>query len=310
MARVAGTVVGSDGRPIAGGFVMLRARTSGAGMMNMLNGRVGGDGAFSISNVPPGEHVLEIRPEPRGPDATPEFASMPITVASEDVAGLRITTGRGGSVRGRVVFEGTAARAGAFGAVRVMAQPADPQQFGGAVFFGGGANNGIIADDGTFALDGVNGEVLFRVTASPSWSLRSVTIDGEDVTDTPYPFRGARTLANVTIVMTDKLTELTGTVADDRGRALKDYVVVVLPEEPKEGAAATRFTRTVRPDQEGTFRVRGLPPGRYVAAAVESVEQGGEWSPEFQERVRAAARGITLREGQASTLDLKLATGL
>jgi hypothetical protein len=231
-------------------------------------------------------------------------------VASEDLAGLRITTGRGGSVRGRVVFEGTAPRTNTFGALRVMAQPADPQQMMGGMVFGGGMNNGTIADDGTFALDGVNGDVLFRVMVSPAWTLKSVTIEGEDVTDTAYSFKGAPALSNVTIVMTDKLTELSGTVADDRGRALQDYVVVVLPEERREGAAATRFTRTVRPDQEGAFRVRGLPPGRYLAAAVESVEQGGEWSPEFQARVRNAARVVTLREGQATTLDLKLATGL
>ncbi len=40
-----------------------------------------------------------------------------------------------------------------------------------------------------------------------------------------------------------------------------------------------RYTRVVRPDQQGRFETRGLPPGNYLAAAVESLEQGGQWDP-------------------------------
>ena len=137
-----------------------------------------------------------------------------------------------------------------------------------------------------------------------------MTIDGEDMTDVPYEFKGAQSLSDVHIVLTDKLTEVSGSVTDDRGRPLTNYVVVLLPSEPKEGAAAMRFTRTTRPDQQGAYRMRGLPPGEYLVAAVESLEQGREWAPEFQDRVRDAARRITLKEGQSLALDLKLTGGL
>ena len=100
-----------------------------------------------------------------------EFASVPITVANENIAGVRITTGLGGTVKGRVVFEGTAPRTGGFGPLRVMAQADDPQMpmFGmGMMFGGGGMADGSIADDGAFELGGVTGSVLFRVNAPPS----------------------------------------------------------------------------------------------------------------------------------------------
>ena len=71
-----------------------------------------------------------------------------------------------------------------------------------------------------------------------------------------------------------------------------------------------RFTRTMRPDQQGSYSVRGLPPGEYLVAAVESLEQGREWDPEFQGRVRDVGRSVTLREGQSLALDLKLTGGL
>jgi hypothetical protein len=87
---------------------------------------------------------------------------------------------------------------------------------------------------------------------------------------------------------------------------VKDYVVIVHPAEEKEGMAATRYIRTARPDQNGGFRLRALPPGRYLAAAVEQLEQGREWDPEFVRRFRDAAKPVTLVEGQTLTLSLTL----
>jgi hypothetical protein len=91
------------------------------------------------------------------------------------------------------------------------------------------------------------------------------------------------------------------------GSSVPEYVVIVLPEQPMAPPAAARHTRTVRPDQDGTFRLRALPPGRYVAAAVDALEQGSEWDPAFQSIVRASSpRRFTLDEGQSLTLDLDL----
>jgi hypothetical protein len=313
MARVSGAVLDSEGKPAVGAMVMLRSGSGSGGMMAMVAGQVGPNGTFTLSNVPPGEHFVDIRPTPRGGGSGAGFASVPITVANENIAGLRITTGLGGTVKGRVVFEGTAPQTGGFGPLRVMAQADDPQMpmFGMGMMFGGGRMaDGSIADDGAFELGGVTGSVLFRVNAPPSWALKSVTVQGEDMTDVPYEFKGAQALSDVVIVLTDKLTELSGSVTDTRGRAVTDYVVVLLPGEAKQGAAAMRFTRTIRPDQEGAYRVRGLPPGEYLVAAVEALEQGREWDPEFQGRVRDLGRSVTLREGQSLALDLKLTGGL
>jgi hypothetical protein len=312
MARLSGSVADSQGKPAAGAMVMLRPGSGSLTMMSMMAGQVAADGTFSLANVPPGEHVIDVRPAGRGPGSRGEFASMPVTVASENISGLRLTTGPGATVRGRVLFEGTSPRTGGFAPLRVFAQPDDPQPLPGmGMMMGGGfAGDGTVADDGSFELSNVSGKVLFRAGTPPAWALKSVTIDGEEMTDTPYEFKGARGPSDVRIVLTDKLTEVTGGVTDDRGRALTDYVVVLLPEEQRDGVAAMRFTRTIRPDQQGAYRLRGVPPGRYVVAAVESLEQGREWDPEFQGRVRDVARSITLREGQSLALDLKLAGGL
>ena len=83
-------------------------------------------------------------------------------------------------------------------------------------------------------------------------------------------------------------------------------MLIVLPEEPVDAAIAPQYTRVARPDQQGGFRLRALPPGRYVAAAVEALEQGSEWDPVFQATVRNGARRFILSEGQTLRLDVDL----
>ena len=96
-------------------------------MMAMVAGRVAADGTFTLANVAPGDHVIDVRPPGRGPGSAAEFASVPVTVANENISGVRITTGTGATVKGRVLFEGTAPRTGGFGPLRVFAQAEDPQ---------------------------------------------------------------------------------------------------------------------------------------------------------------------------------------
>jgi hypothetical protein len=66
--------------------------------------------------------------------------------------------------------------------------------------------------------------------------------------------------------------------------------------------------RTVGPD--GSFAVRGLPPGDYLIAAVERLTGGGqddEWqAPELLDALVRDAKSLTLVEGQQLTVDVKL----
>jgi hypothetical protein len=61
-----------------------------------------------------------------------------------------------------------------------------------------------------------------------------------------------------------------------------------------------------RPDQDGRFKVRSLPPGSYYAIAVDYAEPGESNDPDFLERVRSKATSFSLNDGEAKTLDLKI----
>jgi hypothetical protein len=306
--RISGTVIDSDGRPSAGAQLSLVTRT-GSVTFSRPVGNAADDGTFSASAIPPGDHTLEARSRARADATAGEFASVPISVSGE-IGNLRIVTGKGTTISGRVIFEGTSTRASDFGPPRVQTQQTDPSRQGFPFATGDTQARGVLDDAGHFELGGQSGRVFLNVTAGPMWLLKSVTIEGEDVTDTPLDLGGKPSLTGVVIRMTDTRTQLSGQVSDARGQVLKDYVVVVLPAEQKEPLVAARWIRTVRPDSNGRYVAIGLRPGRYVAVAFEALEQGRQFAPEFQEQLRRAAREISLKEGESATLDLKLTLGL
>jgi hypothetical protein len=310
LSRISGTVMNSEGAPAAGAQVMVTTR-QGNGGSSSGGGRVAADGTFSISGIAPGEHSIDVRPQRRPGESGGEFASVPITVSGSDITGMRIVTGKGATVRGRVVFEGTSPRSNSASPqpLRVMAMPADPTNR--SMFFGGDPrSNGVVGENGNFELAMATGSVFFMVTTPQSWVTKSITLDGNDITDEPFDSTGKQTISGLVIRLTDKLTQVSGRVSDGRGQVVRDYVVVIQPAEAKEPIVAGRLTRTARPDTDGRFETRGMRPGRYIATAIEAIEQGRQFSPEFREQLRRGAREFSVREGETVALDLTLTPGL
>jgi protocatechuate 3,4-dioxygenase beta subunit len=310
LAKISGTVVDSEGRPAAGAMLMVMTR-QGTGGFSYGAGSVAPDGSFTLTGIAPGELSIDVRPVPRPGATGGEFASMPIVVSGADISNVRIVTGKGALISGRVVFEGTSPRTAPGGnPLRVFPAPADPSR--PFLSFGGSdpLTNGVLDDSGAFQLSGSAGRVFLTVSAGPSWVMKSVTLDGEDITDEPLDLTGKQSVSGVVIRMTDRLTQIAGQVTDARGQTLRDYVVVILPAEAgQEPVAAGRSIRTARPDSNGRFQTRGMRPGRYVATAIEDLEQGRQFAPEFQEQLRRSAREFSVREGESVTLDLKLTNG-
>jgi hypothetical protein len=311
LSRVSGRAVDSQGRPAAGAQISL-VTTTGNGTSSSSAGSVAADGSFGVGGVSPGEHTLQFR---QGRPGVPgEGASVPVVVAGTDIDGLQVTTGPGATVTGRLVWEGTSPRTttSAPVALRVSAVQAEPQrQFAMLGAFNNPLENGTPDDEGHFTISGVSGRVFFGVQGTPAgWIVKSVSLDGEEITDTPLDVTGRTSLSDVRVVLTDKLTNINGQVTDARGTALKDYVVVIQGAEQKEPLLASRSIRVVRPDNTGRFETRGMRPGRYVATALEALEQGRQFSPEFQKELRRGAREFTVTEGQAVTVDLRLTPDL
>jgi hypothetical protein len=166
---------------------------------------------------------------------------------------------------------------------------------------------GRVADDGTFQLRGLAGQQMIRVGNIPAgWTLKSITLGAEEITDGPYDFKTGHDLTGLTITLSDKSTTLSGVVKTSRGETVKDYVLVIFPDDAKLWGGQSRFVRIARPNQEGAYSLKGLPPARYLAAAVESLETGTQNDPTVLEGLRSTAKSFTLAEGQTLTLDVPM----
>jgi hypothetical protein len=65
--------------------------------------------------------------------------------------------------------------------------------------------------------------------------------------------------------------------------------------------------QTARPDQNGVFKIDGLPAGRYYAVAGDYVPQQAWTSSEYLEQLGPWTTSFELRDAQTETLLLRLA---
>lgn len=314
-ARVSGTVVTSTGQPLADGMVMLLAPDAiGAGpMMFGAGNRIRSDGSFTLANVAPGTYTLTATsggPGGRGRGgADIEMGTLPVTVAGEDVTGISVVTGHGATVTGTVVVAQGSSATLTRTNLQVTAQTVGGgglPGLGGGPFGGGGRN---VGDDGTFTLTNLFGARLIRLNGLPQeWMLESVILNGRDVTDQPVEFAANTDITGARIVVTDRVTEVSGSVAAADGKSSsRDFTVIVFADDEARWAAPSRYVRSARPDQQGLFKIRALPPhDRYLAVAVDYLEQGEETDPDLLDSLKGQASVFRLRPGDTATVSLKL----
>jgi len=297
-SRIAGRVTNPDGTPTSAGNVNLMpdgAGGRGAQIGMNYGGRIQWDGTFAIANVPPGRYLLRAR----GDDSeTPQFATMPVTVNGDDVADVTVMLSGGATITGTVTFLPGGSPAPDLTQVRLSATSFDQAALGPQP-------NARVDKEGAFTLIGVPaGPHLFRPSGNMrGWILKSVTLDGRDITDTPVDLRAGQTVSNVVMTFTDKLTEISGTIATEQGTPMPDYTVLAFPTDPSLWRPQARQIMTARPDQTGKYRMRGLPPGEYYLATVDPAEQGEWFDPAYLDAHRAGAARLTLADGDVKTQD-------
>jgi hypothetical protein len=303
--RVTGQVRSSTGESFRDYRVTLRTETTIGSRGAQLNPRTV---TFEFEGVPPGSYTLDVSSDAaRTHNARPpEFASVPLDVGDEDLSGLLITTGTGVVMSGRVIFEVKSPRSA------VPERSQQPRVFATVVGTNVGMrslsmypNNGVIAEDGSFTIRGGLGKVLFRII-TPPWELKSVTLDGADITDVPYDTARGGT-DRLEIVVTDQRQVVSGRVVDALGRPPSRFVVIAFPSDPKEGAVPGRFIAgSWSSNPDGTFQLGRLPPGNYFAAAVPSARDDAPYDIDFHQSIKERATPFHLSPGESAKLELSL----
>jgi Carboxypeptidase regulatory-like domain len=292
---------------VRNGMVMLAPSGSRLGpgaMMQMTTARVSESGQFRLTNVAPGRYVAQVRTNigggrGGGRSEPGEVGRQEIAVGGDDLDGVVIVTGPGARVTGMVTTDGQSSiRAQQ---VQVGARLAEPDQS-----MPGGGGNSRINDDWTFEMSGLFDARLFRVALPQGWTLKSVTLNGQDITDTPIELPPGQTVTGLQIAISDKITNISGRVTDIRGNPITDVTVVVFPAEESRWAYQSRFVRTARPGQDGQYQMSGLPPyDRYLVVAVQGLEDGQAGDADFLASLRSQGTEFSLDEGATRSVDLR-----
>ncbi|HEY1307084.1 MAG TPA: carboxypeptidase-like regulatory domain-containing protein [Vicinamibacterales bacterium] len=316
-ARVSGIVVNSAGNPIPA-MVNLVSETVSTGPA--LEGTVaalqvhadaGPDGRFTLENVPPGPYTLTamLMPGPVGPDVfeaprtntpsvadmvrrIPEQAMMPLVVSGSDVNSLTLVTQRAAVLSGSIVADSGVTRPLPRG-IRVTPHNVS---FGTMMTIGNANNTG-------FELIGLASPFTIGVQGVPEgWTVKSILLDGREVIDETVDLRGAN--ASLRIVLSDRPSSVVGSV-QSRNESI-DYNIVIFPEDSTKWNFESRYVKTTRTDAQGQFRIPDLPAGeRYLAAAVDYLEDGEQNDPQFLERLRIRATSFSIGEGEQRSLRLE-----
>ena len=305
-ANVSGTVIDSVGRPVANG--MLSLVQSVGGQEGGVSGRggdggsVGDEGRFTIRDVMPGEYTL--RALVRGEVGTPaELAMMPITIDGVDIE-VTVTTSSGWTATGQVVTD--SGPAGRVPRDRILISSRSTIPGGPSSVSANPLGPGRVRPDWLFFVDSIFGQARLVVSVPDGWMVKAILRDGADVAGRPIEMPNGGTLSGVQILLSDRLTSVSGLLTGDNGASSTGGTVLVFSADPERWFESSWFVRAVRPDQQGRYEVKGLPPGEYLAVALDYVQDRMWNDPEYLESLRGYAHKVTIGDGESQTLSLKL----
>jgi hypothetical protein len=306
-ATVSGSALDSQGRPFY--QVNLNEEVRGVNFASFRGGpsaMVQPDGSFVIRDVAPGDYAVSATRRPGADPSEAEVATATVTIDGGDIEGLTLTGSRGASVRGKVIVEGSDPPK--LSQVRVtVAEPLRNQVSPALLGTFRDSNSGVVNDDGTFSVTHVWTHARFQVTVPDGWMVKSILHEGRDVADTFLELRSGEELTGVELTITDRVTRLGGTLLDGRQEPTRGSTVVVFPSAREGWSEGSRSVKTTRPDQQGRWEIKALPPGDYLAIALDFIEDGAWNDPDVLESLRKDAKAVTLPEAGDVAVPLTLA---
>ena len=310
--------------------------------------RADAQGAFRISNVPPGQYTLIARatiggagreggapgrdggPGGRGPipggrgeflagrgraggpagaDAIRLWATADVTVDGRNVSNVVLTLQPGMSVTGRIAFEGT-----------TQQPPADLTrlriQFLPVVTPGTPAEisnpaAGRVDAEGRFTISSVV-PGRYRLTASGAgngWFLGSTAVEGQDSLDFPVEVKPNQSISGAVVTFVDRQSELTGTIVNERAQPVPDYTLIVYPADQRFWTPQSRRIQSTRPATDGRYSFRNLPAGDYRLVPVYDPEPGSWFDPAFLQQLETASVRVSIAEGEKKEQNLRVPGG-
>jgi protocatechuate 3,4-dioxygenase beta subunit len=321
---VSGTIADELG-PIPNFGVRLFTREDDTGAIAFDIGWTSTDtrGRFTFPLVPPGNYrivaqryatthfgpdvVLPPPGPPRAADRFGAWAQQEIAVGDQDVSGIALQLRLGVEVSGRVKFSGSGRRPSAE-VMRQFLVFVSPFESGSRSFPSRPLSIGVDAKDGFEIRDIAPGRYVLTVNDTAGASLLDVSVGGKSVTERPIVI-GTTGLSEVTIELTDRPAEVTGTVRNRAGAPDSNAGVILFPTDRsrwRDVRTGARMFRNARASKTGAFSLRPVLPGDYFVAAVADDATAEFPEPRFLEALAAVA--TTVRVGTGDKPNVALTT--
>jgi len=306
-ATISGRRVTATGERAGGTLQLLPSQHSVSTVGGPADARIYPDGRFEFPNVAPGDYGIQSYHGRRSSSIEGEFGAARVTVTDGDVKGVVVRTSAGSSIQGLIAFEPSLGTN--------LPNPWDVGLSPIPVDYDLSPQNNFASADirpnGSFVMDGINGPRRLEViTTPPGWVLKDIRAVGIDVTDQVLPFGTAdQSLRDVEVTFTDRVTELIGSVRDDRARPMVAASVIVFSTDRARWYPRSRYVQRARTEVDGSFSIAGLPAGNYYAIPVHDVPADGDdaWQePAFLESLIPTALSVLVGDGGRSSVNFRL----
>jgi hypothetical protein len=135
------------------------------------------------------------------------------------------------------------------------------------------------------------------------WALKSVTLDGADISDIGTTFTATERPPDLRVVLTSRTGSVAGMVTGADRQAVRDVRVVVFADDVRMWRTRSRLIKTALTGAGGRYTVAGLLPGQYRVAFVDRLEEGAWEDPDVLSGLRTTSTQVTIADGTRATVD-------
>ena len=252
------------------------------------------DGTFEIANVTPGPYTL-LAYWFDANETKMHVTSQKIEVGESDLEGLVLTLGNGGTVQGRVTWDGKPSLDRNY--LSIGAEAAD-----GGFFWDLGTR---VDEKGQFTIKNVSeGDLRLKADGvSKDCYIKQITFGQAFVkNDVISVSKGGNPALEITV--SSRGARVQGAVTDKDGLPATGVWVVAVPDESRR--SLLRLFKSQTTDQYGKYDLRGLAPGTYRIFSWTGIEQG-EWEDaEFLRPQEAKGELLEVQDEDVKTVNLKV----
>jgi beta-lactamase regulating signal transducer with metallopeptidase domain len=291
---VSGRLLDPAGASLATTTVHLMPHSTGT--LEVLKATATADGRFRFTNVPAADYMVTV-------SDTSDVRSWNTVIRDlsvrDDVTDLLLVAGPSVAVDGRVARDDGRRLPFDTSELQMMTEQRTSSL---GIHSAGFAKVGA---DGTFVMRSGAGTMNLRIVGlPPRWFVKSVRLDGIDVTETAFELvPGDRRRLDITL--TDRVSRLSGTVTDRAARPVSNALVVIFPEE-RARWNNTRSIRTTFSHQQGRYELDAIPISRYRVVAVTSLPRNAWNDPDVLARLWPSASPVSLDEIGQKTVHLRI----